>query len=118
MFEQWRDSDEYPTLFRLHREVRVDMVSLLPASGFRQDELPLWVKSCGLRLEPWMPARQVAWVRRSDGGWLAVVEMPAGSANGHSHVNMQLWLPPQAVTTDLTTGQGRLHRAAEGQLNE
>jgi hypothetical protein len=52
-----------------------------------------------------MPARQVAWIRRSsDGGWLAVVLMPAGSANGQSRVTMQLWLESDMITTDLTVG--------------
>lgn len=31
----------------------------------RADELPLWLKSGGLSLEPWMSARQIAWVRRT-----------------------------------------------------
>jgi hypothetical protein len=52
-----------------------------------------------------MRARQIAWIRRaSDGGWLAVVLMPAGSANGKSRVTMQLWLEPDVISTDLTTG--------------
>ncbi len=51
-----------------------------------------------------MPAQQVAWVRRSDGGWVAVVAMPARSGNGRSSLTMQLWLPPAALTTDLTVG--------------
>jgi|SRR5271166_458251 len=42
--------------------------------------------------------------RASDGGWLAVVLMPAGSANGQSRVTMQLWLEPDMISTDLTTG--------------
>lgn len=64
------------------------------------------VRSGGLRLEPWMRARQVAWIRRaSDGGWLAIVLMPASSANGQSSITMQLWLEPDMITTDLTTGQ-------------
>jgi hypothetical protein len=29
-----------------------------------------------------MRARQIAWLRRFDGGWLAVILMPVGSANG------------------------------------
>ena len=33
---------------------------------------------------------------------LAVVLMPAGSANGQSRVTMQLWLEPEMITTDLT----------------
>ena len=53
-----------------------------------------------------MRARQVAWIRRaSDGGWLAIVLMPASSANGQSSITMQLWLEPDMITTDLTTGQ-------------
>jgi hypothetical protein len=52
-----------------------------------------------------MLARQIAWLRRSDGGWLAVVSMPASSANGKSSVVMQLWLDPGMITTDLTTGR-------------
>ena len=51
-----------------------------------------------------MTARQVAWVRRSDGGFLAVVLLDAASANGHSAVTMQLWLGPDSFTTDLSAG--------------
>jgi hypothetical protein len=76
---------------------------VFPVTGIRKDALPLWVKSCGLLLEPVMLARQVAWIRRSDGGWLAVVEMAANSANGRSRVVMQLRLPPEALTADFST---------------
>lgn len=106
MFDGWRHDPQYPTLYRVQREVVVDVSHALPGTSYRrQDELPLWVKTCGLRLEPRMRARQVAWIRRaSDGGWLAVVLMPAGSANGQSRVTMQLWLSPEMIDTDLTTG--------------
>jgi hypothetical protein len=51
-----------------------------------------------------MRARQIAWIRRAaDGGWLAVVLMPARSANGKSKVTMQLWLEPDMIHTDLQT---------------
>ena len=79
------------------------MARIFPATGIRKDELPLWVKACGVLLEPAMPARQVAWIRRSDGGWLAAVEMPACGANRRSRLAMQLWLPPEALTTNLST---------------
>jgi hypothetical protein len=102
VFEEWHDDPKYPTLYRINRDVVVDIARLFPASGGRRDELPLWVKSCGLRLEPSMPARQLGWIRRADGGWLAVVVMPASSANGRSTLNMQLWLPPDGLTADLT----------------
>jgi hypothetical protein len=52
MFERWHNDDEYPTLYRLDRDVVVDTSRLLAASTVRRDELPLWVKSFGLRLEP------------------------------------------------------------------
>lgn len=103
MFGSWDLSPEFPTLFRVDREVRVNTARVFPTSGIRKDELPLWVKACGLLLEPVMFARQVAWIRRADGGWLAVVEMPAKSANGRSRVAMQLWLPPEALTVELGT---------------
>jgi hypothetical protein len=102
MFEGWERFAEYPTLYRVERDVIVDVARLFPASGIRRDELPLWVKSCGLRLEPSMPARQLAWIRRADGGWLAIVVMPASSANGRSTLTIQLWLSPDGLTTDLT----------------
>jgi hypothetical protein len=66
MFEQWLDSGEYRTLHAVDRDVLVDVSRAFPGDSFRRkDELPLWVKACGLRLEPWMPARQIAWLRRS-----------------------------------------------------
>ena len=105
MFDGWHQDPECPTLYRVERDVVVDVLRAFPGTGYRrQDELPLWVKASALRLEPLMRARQVAWIRRaSDGGWLAVVLMPAGSANGQSRVTMQLWLGPDKITTDLTT---------------
>src|SRR6516225_10120807 len=105
MFEDWLDDPDYSTLYRVDRDVVVDVSRAFPGiSSRRQDELPLWVKAYALRLEPVMRARHVAWIRRaSDGGWLAVVLMPAGSGNGKSSVTMQLWLEAEMITTDLTT---------------
>ncbi|ETA92307.1 hypothetical protein O982_23865 [Mycobacterium avium 10-5581] len=97
MFEQWRQSEEFPTLFRIDREVVVDVGRIFPAAQIRKDQLPLWVKASGLVLEPTMTARQIAWIRRSDGGWLAAVEMPASSANGGSRITMKLWVPAHAI---------------------
>jgi hypothetical protein len=107
MFDQWRQTPDYPTLYRVNREVLVDTTRAFPSvTGIRQDQLPMWVKACALRVErPWMPGRQIAWMRRSDGGWCAVVLIRAGSANNQSAVTMQLWLDPEAITTDLTIGR-------------
>jgi hypothetical protein len=104
MFDSWTGSPEFPTLFRVDREVRVNTARIFPAARIRKDELPLWVKACGLLLEPAMLARQVAWIRRSDGGWLAVVLLPASSANGKSGVTMQLWLAPDMISADPSSG--------------
>jgi hypothetical protein len=52
-----------------------------------------------------MLGHQIAWMRRSDGRWFAVVLIRAGSANNQSAVTMQLWLDPEAITTDLTIGR-------------
>jgi hypothetical protein len=65
----------------------------------RQDQLAMWIKAGGLRLEPWMPGRQVAWIRRADGGWLARVCVPATSTNRQACVTLQLWVEPAAVAT-------------------
>jgi hypothetical protein len=98
VFDSWEDFTDYRTLFRLDRQVRVDTARLFPATGIRKDEIPLWVKSAGLLLEPSMPARQIAWLRKSDGGWVAALAMPVRSANGRSRLTMQLWLPADAVS--------------------
>ena len=47
-----------------------------------------------------MPGRQVGWLRRADGGWLAVVLLAAASANDASHVTLQLWVEPDVIRTD------------------
>jgi hypothetical protein len=94
----WEDSADYRTLFRLDRQVRVDVARIFPPTGTRKDELPLWVKAGGALLEPVMPARQIAWLRRSDGGWIAAVEMPVSSAIARSRLSMQLWRPADAVS--------------------
>jgi hypothetical protein len=98
VFDSWIDSTDYRTLFLLDRQVRVDTARLFPPTGIRKDDLPLWVKSAGLLVAPSMPARQIAWLRKSDGGWVAAVAMPVRSANGHSRLTMQLWLPADAVS--------------------
>jgi hypothetical protein len=85
-------------LFRVNRRVMVDMQAL-PGLGRWMDGVPLWCRGAGLRLEPYMPGRQIAWLRRFDGGFFAVVEVAAGSANRRSQLTMQLWCEPTMITT-------------------
>ena len=71
-FSGWPESSEYRTRFSIDRQVWVDMLRVFPGLGScarRRDELPLWLVAGGVRLDPWMPGRQVAWLRRADGGW-------------------------------------------------
>lgn len=96
MFEEWENIEGYPTLFSCDRPVVVD-TSWLPASGTRRDELAMWIKSGGLQLDYKMPGQQRAWIRRSDGSWVAVVELTAHSGNRRSSLTATLWLPPGAI---------------------
>lgn len=110
MFESWRCDPNYPTLFRVDREVAVSAHDALPSSGRQPaDRLPLWVKAFGLRIEAHMLARQVAWVRRSDGGWLAVVLVPAASSNRRLRITLPMCLDPSQLSTDLTVIEAYEH---------
>ncbi|SHV60566.1 Uncharacterised protein [Mycobacteroides abscessus subsp. abscessus] len=102
MFEGWRDIEGYPTLFPCDRPVVV-RTSWLPPSGTRRDNLAMWIKAGGLELNYEMPGRQLAWVRRCDGSWIAVVELTARSGNGRSSLTATLWLPPGAISADSGT---------------
>jgi hypothetical protein len=96
MFELWTDIDGYPTLVPCDRPVIVD-TSWLPPSGARRDKLAMWIKSGGLRIDYEMAGRQLAWVRRADGSWIAVVELTGLSGNQRSSLTATLWLPPSAI---------------------
>ena len=70
MFEHWKSDQTYPTLFPVNRPVLVSMQAALPGVGRRRmDGVPMWCRSSGLRVEPYMQGWQIAWVRRFDGGW-------------------------------------------------
>jgi hypothetical protein len=80
VFDKWESDPEYPTLFPVDREVMVSTAEALPSSGRKlAGQPPVWVRAFGLQIEPRMTGRQVAWVRRSNGGWLA------GPGAGASH---------------------------------
>lgn len=102
-FSQWPQSGPYRTLFRVHRHVWVDMMRVFPGLGTcsrRQDELPLFVRGSGLRMEPWMEGTLQAWLRRADGGWIAWVSVPVASGNGAARLMLQLWVEPAAMVTE------------------
>lgn len=45
-----------------------------------------------------MAGRQLAWIRRADGNWIAIVTVSACSGSGLSEISMPLWLPPDELT--------------------
>ncbi|BBX86950.1 hypothetical protein MAUB_48230 [Mycolicibacterium aubagnense] len=96
VFETWENINGYPTLYPCDRPVFVD-TSWLPHSGTRRDKLAMWIKSGGLQVDYGMPGRQLAWIRRSGGSWIAVVELTARSGNVRSSLTATLWLPPGAI---------------------
>jgi hypothetical protein len=101
-FTDWPDTGPYRTVFRVDsRPVWVDMLRVFPGLGScarRQDQLPLYVTGGGLRLDPWMEGALRAWLRRADGGWLALVTVPTCSTNRASQLHLQLWVEPEAIT--------------------
>lgn len=82
----------------MDRPVTVSAAEAL-TSGTRKlgGQHPAWVRVFGLKIEPEMPGRQVAWVRRSDGGWLGVVLMPGTSGNERSRLTIPMWLSPSHI---------------------
>ncbi|NKR30070.1 hypothetical protein GS966_25730 [Rhodococcus hoagii] len=93
---------ETPALRRLKRPIPVvvDISRVLPGNaGFtRADGLPLRVRSGGIQLESSMCATLCSWLRVADGRWLAQVCVPAASVNGHSRLDLWLWVDASNVT--------------------
>lgn len=55
------------------------------------------VRAHGLHIDAVADGRLIAWVRRTTGMWLAVVEVEGRSADGRASVPMTLWCPRNAV---------------------
>lgn len=100
--DRWSEPfPEAPTLRQLHppRTVLVDVARALPGPGFaRADHLPLRVRAGGIHLDATMPATLHAWLRGSDGRWLAQVRIPTHTANHHANLDLWLWVDSAALT--------------------
>ncbi|TSD94903.1 hypothetical protein FOS14_19895 [Skermania sp. ID1734] len=83
--------------FNPPRPVVVDFGRALPLSfdGKRADEVPLVVRTLGLRLGGSMPGEQVAWIRLIDGQWLARVHVRAEI--GRTTIMLEQWVPARAI---------------------
>jgi hypothetical protein len=68
------------------RRVDVDAQVVFPeaAGSLNLNGVSLAVRAAGLRFEPTMPGRQIAWIRCCTGGFLGVVEMTAHNADKQS----------------------------------
>ncbi|OHU71411.1 hypothetical protein BKG86_17315 [Mycobacteroides chelonae] len=98
MFDEWVDPPDITTLVRVERPVIVDMSRAYPRLNIPNAPPSLGVRAYGLKFMPSMHGQQVAWFRRADGGWMAVVLVPIESSNGRSVLTMQLWVTPDAIT--------------------
>lgn len=89
------------------RPVLVDMGAVDPSCGrpysAAEGGVSLRVRAFGARIEPMMPARQVAWLQLSNGLWRGICEMRIESANQVSAATIILWVPPDAITVEQET---------------
>lgn len=102
VFEEWAaEVCGYRTLHPVDRWVLVDVAKAFPSlarDARRRDEIAMWKKAGGVSISaPYMRARQIAWIMRSDGCWWAVVLMSVSSGNRLSRTTMQLWLDPDMI---------------------
>ncbi|WP_100522662.1 hypothetical protein [Mycobacteroides abscessus] len=102
MFDEWVNPPGFKTLYLMDMPVTVESSRAWPGQFMHLGvSLPSReVRTYGLKVEPFMRGRLVAQVRRTDGDWFAVVEVPAASGDGQSRLTMQLWLPPEVVRPD------------------
>ncbi|SHV73078.1 hypothetical protein [Mycobacteroides abscessus] len=108
MFDNWVDPPGVEILRQVDRRVIVDThkVWSAPYWGPRQPAntegvrpmsfAPPEVREHGLVIAPMQEGRQVAWIRRAFGEWLALVFVNASSADGRSQLTMPLWLQGSA----------------------
>lgn len=93
---------DVPTLRRLQPPVEVvaDTSHVLPPPGgfTRADGLPLRVRAGGIDLAAARLGTLHSWLRVRDGRWLAQVCVPVRSANGHSGLDLWLWVEASCVS--------------------
>ncbi|TDZ82784.1 hypothetical protein DE4585_01576 [Mycobacteroides salmoniphilum] len=94
MFDSWKG----PPGVEIYRPIDRPVVVLthqvlLGETGSRQMTLsPTPARRHGLVVESLHAGRQLAWVRRNTGGWLALVTIEARTADGLNSLTMDLWL--------------------------
>lgn len=94
MFESWVNAPGGEIYRPIDRPVLVLTHQVLAGdAGSHQMSLsPLFARRHGLVIESLHSGRQLAWVRLSTGGWLALVTIEARTADGLNSLTMDLWL--------------------------
>jgi hypothetical protein len=94
VFDAWRD----PRMLVVRDEpVEVLTNNVWPDALGAMTQAPYEVRNRGLHVDSIAPGRLLAWVRRSNGVWLAAVQIEGRSRDGQSSLTMTLWVLPHAV---------------------
>lgn len=100
MFDNWPDRRTL-RVFEPARPVLLDMATADPSCGFSSMSagggVSLRIRAFGARIEPTMPALQLAWLQLSNGLWRGICEMRIESANHVSSATITIWVPPEAI---------------------
>ncbi|SCX15316.1 MULTISPECIES: hypothetical protein [Mycobacteriaceae] len=94
MFDTWRNPR---TLILRDEPVEVLTNHVWPDALGAMSLAPADVRNHGLYVDAIARGRLLAWVRRSNGVWLAVVQIEGRSRDGQSSLTMTLWVLPNAV---------------------
>ncbi|MFE3196288.1 hypothetical protein ACFXHA_45335 [Nocardia sp. NPDC059240] len=100
MFDQWPITD--PPLWKVEdppKRVLVEIGLAMPThpATFGANSVPLRVRAGGLNRARTVPGLLYAWLRCTDGGWLAYVEFTAETANGRGQLEVRQWCSARAV---------------------
>lgn len=95
--ESWvAATDAGRTLYPTDRLVFVDALAAFPGIGQPMTGVPMWVRAYGAYFRPWMPARQIGWLRCYDNTFRGIIQIAITSANRRSAFTATLLLPPEA----------------------
>jgi hypothetical protein len=97
VFDDWHDPPGVKILVTRDQPVEVMITQLWPEAGRAMFLSPAPIRAYGLYVPSIARGRLVAWMRRTSGTWLAVVNIDASSPDGRSTVTMTLWCPAHTV---------------------
>lgn len=92
MFDDWVTVPGVEILWQLDRPVLVDTRKVWPTAHMPFRPPTPRVQQHGANIKPRVEGRQVAWLRRNSGEYLALVVIAVRSADGASRMLMPLWV--------------------------